>query len=162
MMTADLFDTEGGRRAKEYLSAVTAAGAQTGLSIGFFDRNSCTVKSEGDSILEFEEVELEEISVTPRPAVPGAKVTGVRADEQNQEALWQAFDVLCQTLPPNEVRARVGALLGNAEADDSDAAGLTPSDSDAEAKDSRSMAPPTGPEYATMEARLFALRRTYA
>jgi HK97 family phage prohead protease len=82
VMEADLFDTEDGRRAKEYLTAVMASGADTGLSIGFYERSGGWVKRDGASIYEFDEVELDEISLAPRQAVPGAEVMGVRRTPQ--------------------------------------------------------------------------------
>src|SRR5690606_10244502 len=49
VLTADLFDTEDGRRAKEYAVAVTASGGMTGFSIGFFDRESEIERNEGSA-----------------------------------------------------------------------------------------------------------------
>jgi HK97 family phage prohead protease len=82
VMEADLFDTQDGRRAKEYLAAVMASGADTGLSIGFYERSGAWRKMDNQSIYEFEEIELDEISLAPRQAVPGAEVTSVRRDEK--------------------------------------------------------------------------------
>lgn len=80
VMTAELLDTEEGRKAKEYLDAVSKSGAETGLSIGFMPRAGDWAPK-GDNkygVYEYSEVELEEISLAPRQAVPGAVVTGVR------------------------------------------------------------------------------------
>jgi HK97 family phage prohead protease len=79
-MVADLFDTEDGRRAKEYLSAVMASGGQTGLSIGFYERGGAWSKVDDRDVYDFDEIELDEISLAPRQAVPGANVLGVRAE----------------------------------------------------------------------------------
>lgn len=80
VMTAELFDTEEGRHAKAYLEAVQKSRAETGLSIGFNPREGEWV-GEGDNkhaFYEYAEIELEETSLAPRQAVPGATVTGVR------------------------------------------------------------------------------------
>ena len=77
-MVADLFDTDAGRRRKEYLSAVQRSGAQTGLSVGFFERAGTWEKEDGKQVYSFTEVELDEISLAPRQAVPGSLVTSVR------------------------------------------------------------------------------------
>ena len=78
-MVADLFDTEDGRKQKEYLRAVMASGAETGLSIGFFERAGGWESVNGKQVYSFSEIELDEISLAPRQAVPGATVSGVRA-----------------------------------------------------------------------------------
>lgn len=80
VMTAELFDTEEGRKAKEYLTAVTLSGAESGLSIGFHPRaGEWAPKGENKyGIYDYSEIELEEISLAPRQAVPGAEVTSVR------------------------------------------------------------------------------------
>jgi HK97 family phage prohead protease len=81
VMTAELFDTEEGRHAKAYLDAVQKSRAETGLSIGFHPRGGDWEKIGDDKYgaYAFSEVELDEISLAPRNAVPGATVTGVRA-----------------------------------------------------------------------------------
>jgi HK97 family phage prohead protease len=151
VMTADLFDTEDGRRAKEYLTAVTSAKAQTGLSIGFYDRAGDWMDDGEDRIYEYTEVELEEISLTPRPAVPGANVTGVRNEDTN-ELKWVAFDSLVSTLPIEEVRARVGAAEAS-NAEDLTDSNAPSGDSDANGDvDSR----------ATMDDRILVVRKSYA
>jgi HK97 family phage prohead protease len=80
MMTAEIFDTPDGRAALEYVKAVIAAGASTGLSIGFVPRRSEMVQTADGMAERFTEIELREVSITPMPAVPGADVTGARAD----------------------------------------------------------------------------------
>lgn len=76
----EMLDTEDGRKALEYVRAVLAADATTGLSIGFVPR---AWREVGD-VIEFTEVELREISLTPVPSVPGAHVTGTRAEEGDE------------------------------------------------------------------------------
>ena len=80
LMTADLFDTEDGRRAKEYLKAVMAAGGETGLSIGFYERKGEWMKRSDEDVYRFDEIELDEISLAPRNAVPGSDVLAVRSE----------------------------------------------------------------------------------
>lgn len=78
-MTADVFDSADGRAALDYVKTVIAAGASTGLSIGFVPRRSEMVPMPNGQMAErFTEIELKEISVTPMPAVPGAEITGAR------------------------------------------------------------------------------------
>jgi glucose-6-phosphate dehydrogenase assembly protein OpcA len=78
-MTADVFDTPDGRAALDYVTTVIAAGASTGLSIGFVPRRSEMVPMANGQMAErFTEIELKEVSVTPMPAVPGAEITGAR------------------------------------------------------------------------------------
>lgn len=108
IITADLFDTEDGRRTKEYLDAVLRSGGNTGLSIGCYVRRSDPANAE-----RFTEVELEEFTITPRPAVPGAEIDAVR---QNPAALWTMFDALAAVLPAEEIRARMdGRMTGRTE-----------------------------------------------
>lgn len=151
MLAADLFDTEDGRHAKEYLEAVVRSGAYTGFSIGFFNRSAS-----GDPDL-FTEIELDEVSITPRPAVPGADVVGVRKDIQ---AAWRMLDTALAVLPLQDVHARVTALIeGNAEGSDRADAGRTPAeDPDAVTDDSPA---PVDPELATWDARRQALAALY-
>jgi len=99
VITADLFDTEDGRRTKEYLAAVLQARGNTGLSIGCYVR-----RTDPANVERFAEVELEEFTITPRPAVPGAEIDAVR---QAPGAMWAMFDALVAALPPEEVHARV-------------------------------------------------------
>jgi HK97 family phage prohead protease len=151
-MVADLLDVPKAHEVKQYLASVLASGGETGLSVGFKERKTAPSR-EGTRFLE---LELREISVTSMQSVPDSGVLAVRA-EINRPSLEAALDALLRMLPPETVRARVSAVIGNANADDSDATGRTPGDSDADAQDSRS----GKPEFATMEERLFALRRTY-
>jgi HK97 family phage prohead protease len=77
----EMLDTEDGRKALEYVRAVLAADATTGLSIGFVPR---AWREVGD-VIEFTEVELREISLTPVPSVPGAHVTGTRSEDMDDD-----------------------------------------------------------------------------
>jgi len=107
-VTADLFNTEDGRRTKEYLDAVLRAGGNTGLSIGAFIRRSEDQKDDRGMVVSvrFTEVELEEFTITPRPAVSGADIEAVRHEPA---AMWTMFDALLSALPLDQVRARVEA-----------------------------------------------------
>lgn len=80
VMTAELFDTDEGQHAKRYLEAVQKSGAESGLSIGFHPRAGDWAPK-GDNkygTYDYSEIEMEEISLAPRQAVPGAVFTGVR------------------------------------------------------------------------------------
>lgn len=144
VMEADLFDTEEGRKAKEYLSACMSSGAHTGLSIGFYTREAGPVTVDGEMIYEYREIELDEVSITPRPAVPGADVLDVRGmGVHTATALMrQAIDLLGATT----VRSLIDARAGDAGAE-------TPPDSPSEER--------TSDDPATMDERIAALRRTY-
>ena len=155
MLEADIFDTEDGRHAKEYVEAVVASEGYTGFSVGFFNR-SLDMMSD-----TFTEVELDEVSITPRPAVPGADVQGVRAD---LAAAWRLFEAALAVLPLEEVQAhlatRAGAMKGDDKGADSTEAGHTPAaGGDAAPADS----PPEGLKApATWEDRRAALAALYA
>lgn len=109
---SDIFDTEAGRSLKEYLTAVTASGGQTGNSIGFYPRASEEVPTPADTpemgmgstITRFLEIELEELSITPINAVPGAEVLAVRASDP--AAVERAVAAMLPLLTP-EARARI-------------------------------------------------------
>lgn len=80
VMTAELFDTDEGRHAKAYLEAVQKSRAETGLSVGFYPRGG-DWESEGTdkyAVYAYSEIEMDETSLAPRQAVPGATVAGVR------------------------------------------------------------------------------------
>lgn len=163
VMTADLFDTEDGRRSKEYLGAVMAAQARTGLSIGFYAREVDPV-SEGDrTVWEYREVELEEISSTPRPAVPGADVTGVRADPT---LFATALRGIRAALGAETFATLVAELDATPPADSSESASARhtdepPDSRDAPPGDSSDAAAAETPAPASMEERIDALRATY-
>lgn len=86
MMTAEVFDTPEGRACMEYVRAVIAAGASTGLSIGFVPMKADMVTMDGRMVQRFTEVALREVSVTPMPSVPGTEITGARHDAPVGEA----------------------------------------------------------------------------
>lgn len=84
VMEADLFDTEAGRSMKEYLAAVVASGASTGLSVGFKQRSGewVTRGAGQPKAWRFTEIALSEVSITPANSVPGTDVLSVRAEGQ--------------------------------------------------------------------------------
>lgn len=143
-MVADLFDTEAGRKQKEYLRAVMAAGGETGLSIGFHERGGGWEKVEGREVYSFSEVELEEISLAPRNAVPGADVTGVRSVSfESAEMMVRAF---ARTLSMEQRTALAGILSGDEPSGQQDTA--TGGDE--------------SPELVSFDDRIRAARRTYS
>lgn len=81
LFRADIFDTEAGRAAHEYLRAIAATGSETGVSIGmmFMPETSRAVIN-GEACERIREVPLGEISITAMSSVPGTRVTQVRAD----------------------------------------------------------------------------------
>jgi HK97 family phage prohead protease len=172
IMTAWLFDTEAGRSQKEYLAACMASGGYTGLSIGFYPRETEMVEENGDTIYDFLEVELDEVSNTPRPAVPGADVLGVRHETPSTlsgpDALRATLRVVIERLGVDTVRAElaVRAAASNATPDDTaNATGHAPADTrDADGTDSRdgTSAVSAGATTATMDERLTAVRRSYS
>lgn len=180
LMSADVFDTAAGRGALEYLRAVVASKAFTGLSIGFYDRASDWIKSDEPTETPYgqqrmggyqlyTEVELDEISLTPSPAVPGAEVTGTRNAEQKRELLRVALGTLVEGLPDDEVRSIFAARFGKSKdatvrevvregasnASRTDSPTATTASSDDAAKDSAA-------NTATMDERLRAVRKSYA
>ncbi len=116
VMTAVIFDTEAGRRMKEYLEAVTKSGAVTGavtgLSVGFRSREDESITiDDGDGNPQwaclFKEIELREISVTPVNAVPGSDVIAVRreAGEKHGDLLRKMLVRILAEVPESEARA---------------------------------------------------------
>jgi HK97 family phage prohead protease len=81
VVEVEILDTAAGREALEYVRAALAADVSTGFSIGFVPRAWRNAGSGPDPVIEFTEVELRELSLTPVPAVPGAVATGTRADD---------------------------------------------------------------------------------
>lgn len=190
VMVADLFDTDAGRKMKEYLGAVLASGSDTGLSIGF--RN---VKSEWKpmdpgmpgmdemmgEVKVFQEISLREISITPVPAVPGAEVTGVRREkgESDEALLLRMLPRILREIPEAEARVVFDAIYAPGAAGvDTQAASTSPEKketspegtADAARADGSSGTPPgeaaadapaPAPALATMEMRSQALRETY-
>jgi hypothetical protein len=150
LISADLYDTEDGRRTKEYLSAILRAKGAVGLSIGCYVRRD---ERTADGAERYLEVELEEFTITPRPAVPGADVDTVR---QNPDAAWALFDALVATLSPDDVRARVARLPGHSDDPDQVAPGAASSTPEATASQSDD-GRPAGTRVATEAERARAL-----
>jgi HK97 family phage prohead protease len=163
VMVADLFDTEGGRAAKEYVQAVMAAGAFTGLSIGFVPKRTEMATLDGKMVERFLEIELREISLTPMPSVPGTDVLGARNNvpEQPRDSVRTDRDLLMiaarTALDALSVTDRQAVLDTYASPYLDDAAPGTRSDC---------CAPPTPPPAredagVSMADRIAAVRRTY-
>lgn len=110
LMTADLFDTEDGRRAKEYLKAVMAAGGETGLSIGFYERKGEWMKRSDEDVYRFDEIELDEISLAPRNAVPGSDVLAVRS-ELGEGSARSLMRYVYASVTPDLFRAMADELM---------------------------------------------------
>lgn len=161
VMTADLFDTAEGRKMKEYLAAVMAANAETGLSIGFVPRKGMP-HPDDPSVYMFTEIELREISVTPVPAVPGAEVAGVR--QEDEEFLpEQALRVILAALSEDDARrvfdevyARTQAVGGDTAPTMTDAPGTSGEEDKADAAEVGERA-----KAATMDERIDALRASF-
>jgi phage head maturation protease len=80
MFRADIFDTEAGRAAHEYLRAIAATDSETGVSIGMmFMPDTTRAVIDGMECQRIREVPLGEISITAMSSVPGTRVTTVRA-----------------------------------------------------------------------------------
>lgn len=120
VMIADLFDTEPGRAMKEYLEAVLASGADTGLSIGFRPHGeewrSDAITGKKDMMLFYKEVELREVSITPVPAVPGTDVIGIRSD-----LLPRALRSILMALPKRDAQAVFESVYQSAASSDTTA-----------------------------------------
>ena len=165
VMTAHLFDTEDGRRAKEYLAAVMSAQGETGLSIGFYARDGSEVRDAHGNWQHyaFSEIELDEISLAPRNAVPGADVTSVRREPDTNglrsvvRGLRAAYgdDALLALLREADPNATAGDEPGSV-----DAAPATPAPP---ADDSGTRDEPTEDRSvpADMAERLAAVRSTF-
>ena len=164
VMVADLFDTEGGRAAKEYVQAVMAAGAFTGLSIGFVPKRTEMATLDGKMVERFLEIELREISLTPMPSVPGTDVLGARKDvpEQPRDSVRTDRDLLMlaarTSLDALSVTDRQAVLDAYASPYLDDAASGTRAEC---------CAPPTPPPAredaaVPMADRLAAVRQTYS
>jgi hypothetical protein len=70
---------------------------------------------DGRKVTVFTEIELDEISITPRPAVPGATVTGTRnegevLEGEARETAERVFRALVETLPEERVTAIVAEV----------------------------------------------------
>lgn len=164
-----LFDTEEGRRAKEYLAAVIAAKAFTGTSIGFFGREMVPIDDkEQGRIYKYTEIELEEVSFTPRPAVPGAAVNGVRFDGTMDENAFRTFRVQIGEEALQELLHRTTPDEGDEEGSDAEDAGDTEETSDQPNADeapgdapSESDQPTEERKYVSMEDRMRAVAASY-
>lgn len=116
LLDGGLFDTAGGREAKEYLQAIVASDSETGFSVGFYPRKEEMGQGpDGGRVTVFTEIELDEVSLTPRPAVPGATVTGVRKDPEipegeARETAERVLRALVETLPAERVTAIVAEV----------------------------------------------------
>lgn len=174
----DIFDTADGRAALEYVRAVLAAEAESGLSIGFVPMEWRIVRTPDgkDEVVEFTEVALREISLTPAPAVPGARLTGARNEDGADADTLDGYDdadpvalsersvtFLLDTLPA-EVRARVLARYGtttpNATPDGT--TGASPAPPVRSSVPDGSTTTTHGPGAVTMDERLRAVRATFA
>jgi HK97 family phage prohead protease len=145
-MAADLFDTEDGRRAYEYLRAVRGAGGETGVSIGFYERSGSWEKRDGSDVYVYDDIELDEISLAPRQAVPGALVTNVRTD-LSLDAARALFDTVRRSTPAETFAAWCVESLGGDEPS-------APTQDERHADEATA----TDPEYATMSDRTAAIR----
>ena len=158
-----LFDTDEGRRTKEYLSAVISAKAFTGVSIGFYTREMVPIDDvEKGRIYKYTEIELEEVSITPRPAVPGAEVTGVRFEHVMDEAFFRGLrtqigeDALQELLRRTSPDEGDEEDSGDAEIPDASAnADEAPADASTESDQ-------PSPTDVSMEDRIKAVRESYA
>jgi HK97 family phage prohead protease len=150
-MVADLFDTEAGRRRKEYLSAVQKSGAQTGLSVGFFERAGGWEKQDGKQTYSFTEVELDEISLAPRQAVPGSLVTDVRSVSR------ETREMLARQASKGLTRAQwIELSLSIIQAEEEDE-----EEGDDESLGSRNTAGGDEPQLVTDDERMAAYRRSF-
>lgn len=152
VMVADIFDTEAGRRQKEYLSAVMSSGAETGLSIGFFEREGSWESVDGKQVYSFSEVELDEISLAPRNAVPGADVLAVRAEGVSRETRRAVAAQLAQGM----TRAQWIEFALSIITTDDDESPMEEQDEE------ESTGEDDSPEMASAADRVLAARRTYS
>jgi phage head maturation protease len=126
MFRADIFDTEPGREAHEYLRAIAATGSETGVSIGMMEMPKTTrAMIDGVPCEQISEVPLREISVTGESAVPGTRVTTVRAEVLAADTSVDYFallDGIVAHLGHAAVRAHLRPVLTSDGDTDSDAA----------------------------------------
>lgn len=174
IMEADLLDTEDGRAAKEYLAACMAAKAFTGLSVGVFEREGALATGpDGSPVWAFTECELEEVSTTPVPAVPGSEVLTVRSrPPDTQRLLRVALGGIIAALGPDvvaeqlrilaESRATTEAHRSTATAEARNAAGHTPPDSDRIGEPRQGISERQGTALASLDDRLAAVRASFA
>lgn len=185
VMTAEIFDTEDGRKMKEYLQAVMAARAETGLSVGFMPRRGGPSPMD-PMVYEFQEIELREVSITPMSAVPGTDVTGVRmqldeeldessADEAVEHAVRAMLEVMDKQTAARVIaklysevnesasrHAASGVDVAPAPVDMPSADAMTSDSADATVEAARASAKGNdGPSVASMEQRMAALRASF-
>ena len=148
---ADIFDTEPGRTAHEYLRAIAATNSETGVSIGLMDSPKTTRAVVGGVVCEeIAEVALREISVTGESSVPGTRVTAVRQEtvEVGPMTITLPPPDPAPTQPPNylalldglvahlgaaTVRAHLRPILSDGGDTDSDAGSGAPDSPDSDA-----------------------------
>jgi phage head maturation protease len=185
---ADLFDTETGRTAHEYLRAIAATGSETGVSIGMMDEPKMVRATvAGQQCDQVTELALREISVTGESSVPGTKVTGVRQEiiAAKEAASAPVAEPIAPLLlaPPNyfalldgivahlgadAVRAHLGTTLGSGGDTDNDAASGAPDSTASDAVTptspgvSHGGTEPPVPNVVPMQERVAFLRSTYA
>lgn len=173
IMTADLLDTDAGRKMKEYLEAVLASGGETGLSVGFRPKESewkQVMNDAGvmiDMVLIYKEIELREISITPVPAVPGTDVTSVRREkgEDDEALLRRALKHILKSLPERDARAVFDEAYATSAAkpDTKDAASTSSAGtSDAAAGAESAKGDTAASELASEEDRVLAVRKAFA
>lgn len=124
---ADIFDTEPGRQAHEYLRAIAATRSETGVSIGMMTMPPTTRATIGGTLCErIDEVALREISITAVSSVPGTHVTNVRADVTTPIDTTLDYAPLLRgmhaALGADRFRALVEGITGNAPLEDRPAA----------------------------------------
>ncbi len=164
VMTADLFDTDAGRAAKEYVEAVLDSKSETGLSIGFRAvEREWTKDGMGNlDTLVFKEVALREISITPVPAVPGTGITAVRAEDEksadDQGLLVRTLRTILKALPESMARAEYDSAYAPSAATTDPKAAPTP---EASASSSGSGDDADRRRPATDEERAAVLRATF-
>lgn len=163
---ADIFDTESGRSAHEYLKAVAATASETGVSIGML-REPATTRCKVDGIDAFRiaELALGEISVTSMSSVPGTRVTAVRADpitaavevsDPGPVNYFALLDGLVAHLGIATVRAHLSATHADAPTSDSSAATASDADAGDSQGDSHGGAEPPVPNASVEERIAFA------
>lgn len=165
VMGADLHDTEPAAELKRYLEAVVATNGFTGLSIGFRPRATQEATDEnGDPILELTEVELAEITVTPIPAVPGARVLAVRTEPGEDEETTKesarvlALRSLLRTVPREVVTREIAARDATSPAPDDASASESSSEESATPGDEEQS---QNPHPVPLADRVRAVRTVY-
>lgn len=101
VMTADLFDDDAGRAAKEKLQTVKSAGGFSGYSVGVLPRSGAWTKIGDDHAYQFSEAEMMECSTTPMPAVPGTGTMSLRSTaEQRVDLLETTARTILSSIDP--------------------------------------------------------------